>query len=133
MPSNKQQTIEEKIREILMPTCRRRALSDAHNLNDIQRIADEHASKLTKQISQLFEAEIKALEEELELAIAYQKELVRRSDENDARWKAECQKRVGLVSEAYDTMLDSMGLGGTNFKRSDWANVKALKKREGIK
>jgi hypothetical protein len=26
-----------------------------------------------------------------------------------------------------------MGLGGTNFKRSDWANVKALKKREGIK
>jgi len=37
------------------------------------------------------------------------------------------QKRIEQVFEAYDNMLDGMGLGRDNFKVSDWDYVQSLK------
>jgi len=40
---------------------------------------------------------------------------------------AKDQKQIEQVFEAYDNMLDGMGLGRDNFKVSDWDYVQSLK------
>ena len=39
----------------------------------------------------------------------------------------ECQETIKGIVEAYDNMLDGMGLGRNNFKKSDWDYVQSLK------
>lgn len=46
---------------------------------------------------------------------------------------AECQARIEALIDAYESMLDGMGLGKGNFKKSDWEYKESLKARLGIK